>query len=292
MYSLVSSNTVQLTRELAERFKNMVATPTERPLDEDRVAHLRRKVEMGLLLPFDWSEAHLDGQVIRVNGQHSSNALCGLNGAFPTDGKVHHNVYNVDSKEDTVLLYRQFDSRKSSRSLSDIAHAFQGLHEELEHVPALTAKLGIESICWYLKLQDEMEKVGGFAPPKGDDRYALFKQTEFHPFLQWLGGTLGMKTPELNNIHVVAAMYGTFEAHELAARDFWEDARQGGKDDADATPAVILDDWLQDVRDTDKKPRRFQKINRYWGCVYAWNCHQLGKKIKTIKVEPNKKISA
>ena len=65
---------------------------------------------------------------LRMNGQHSSNMLCGLNGHFPKGLKVHIDEYEVPNKPSLALLFRQFDDRKSNRSPSDVASAYQGLY--------------------------------------------------------------------------------------------------------------------------------------------------------------------
>jgi hypothetical protein len=93
--------------------------------------HLREKALAGLLVPFTWSVAKFGDKMVRMNGQHSSTMLCNLNGAFPTDGKVHLDTYRVDSTEGLALLFRQFDDRKSGRTPSDVAAAYQSIHPNL-----------------------------------------------------------------------------------------------------------------------------------------------------------------
>ena len=114
-YRLVKSEVRDLTPELAEEFRNLEASPTERELNQARIKHLKTKAEAGQL----------------VTGQHSSNMLCGLNGHFPKGLKVHLDEYEVPNKPSLALLFRQFDDRKSNRSPSDVASAYQGLYEEL-----------------------------------------------------------------------------------------------------------------------------------------------------------------
>jgi hypothetical protein len=96
-----------LTRELAEEFRNLEASPTERALDESRVKHLREKAEAGQLVTFNWSTAKLGGRKLRMNGMHSSTMLCGLNGNFPKNLKVHLDTYEVDSPEALAILFRR-----------------------------------------------------------------------------------------------------------------------------------------------------------------------------------------
>jgi hypothetical protein len=73
--------------------------------------------------------------------------LSELNGHFPKDLKVHLDTYEVDDNDGLALLFRQFDSRKSGRTPTDVAGAYQGLHEELKDVPRASAKLAVEAIA-------------------------------------------------------------------------------------------------------------------------------------------------
>ena len=200
----------------------MEPSPTERPLNPSRVGHLREKALAGLLVPFTWSVAQFGDKMVRMNGQHSSTMLCALNGAFPKDGKVHLDTYRVGSLEGLALLFRQFDDRKSGRTPSDVAAAYQGIHPELKEVPRQTAKLAAEGINWYHRY------VEGVPSLSGDDVYNLFGDINLHPFVHWLGELFTIKTPELKRQPIVAAMVGTFIKNETEARKFWTDVARGG----------------------------------------------------------------
>ena len=74
-YRLVKSEVRDLTRELAEEFRNLEASPTERELNPVRLKHLKTKAEAGQLVTFHWSVARLGDKRLRMNGQHSSHAV-------------------------------------------------------------------------------------------------------------------------------------------------------------------------------------------------------------------------
>jgi hypothetical protein len=148
-FRLVNAEVKELTPELADQFRNLEASPTERSLDEARIKHLREKAEAGQLVTFNWSTARLGGRTLRMNGQHSSKMLCELNGNFPKGLKVHLDTYEVDSSEDLAILFRQFDDRKSGRTPGDVSGAYQGLYNDLHDVPRASAKLAAESVAWY-----------------------------------------------------------------------------------------------------------------------------------------------
>jgi hypothetical protein len=104
MFKLINSETKPLTLELAQRFKAMTPSPTERQFDQARAKMLREKAEAGQLIAFNWATARLGDKEYRVNGQHSSAVLPELNGQFPQGLKVHMDTYEVDSPDGLALL--------------------------------------------------------------------------------------------------------------------------------------------------------------------------------------------
>jgi hypothetical protein len=238
LFHLKTSETVPLTLELAEEMRDMEPSPTERDLSQARVKYLQEQAGAGKLVNFNWASAELDGRTLRMNGNHSSTMLCELNGAFPRDLYVHRDHYAVDSVDGLADLFRQFDNRKSSRTVGDVAGAWQGLHPSLRTVPKTTAKLGIQGICW------QRREVSGRPVPKGDDQFTLFNETSLHPFLVWLGTLFSSKTPELANTYVVGAMYATFIVNDDAAKVFWEQVARGGMEYNDSAASTLLDRWL------------------------------------------------
>ena len=94
-FKLLKSEVKPLTRELAAQFREMDPSPTERDLNPQRLKHLREKADAGLLVNFHWARARMGGKWLRMNGQHSSNVLCDLNGSFPDGLYAHLDDYEV-----------------------------------------------------------------------------------------------------------------------------------------------------------------------------------------------------
>lgn len=282
-FKLLSSEVIPLTPEIAQEFSAMQASPTERELNSGRVKHLRGKLLDGVGVTFHWVSAMLNGHELRMNGQHSSNALVSMNGAFPEDLRVHRERYEVPNEDSLALLFRQFDDRKSGRSPADVAGAYQGLYEPLHDVPRGVAKLGIESIIW------GQDKVLGAPVPKGDDVYGRFADPNYHGFLRWLGDVIGMKTPEMARVPVVAAIFGTFDANEAAARDFWPSVARGGVEFDETAPSTALDLWLKEQKDSNCKIVA-KPLQLYQGCIYAWTAFREEQPLKSIKFDTKKGI--
>lgn len=281
-FSLVSSKCVPMTRELAEEFRSLTPSPTERDLDPKRVRHLEQKAERGLLVTFHWAKAKFKGKWLRMNGQHSSTMLCGLNGEFPEGLYAHVDEYDVKTQEGMALLFRQFDDRKSGRTPLDVAGAYQGLVDDLREVPKPAAKLAVEGIAWYLL---RIEGVPG--TPTGDEVYSLFNDTRYHSFIRYVGELFSIKTPELRRREIVAAIYASFVMNEAEARKFWEAVARGGKDYQDDDPATVLSAWYVKAKDKDqRKPPK--PAEYYQAALYAWNAHRSEKPVSSIRVDTRK----
>lgn len=220
-------------------------------------------------------------KVLRMNGQHSSNVLCELNGSFPKGLYAHIDQYEVDGPQGLALLFRQFDDRKSGRTAGDVAGAFQMLEPALHGVAKPIGKLGVEGTAWYRRT------IEGVPVGTGDVQYTLFNEPGLHSFLLWLNELFSIKTPELKKVQVVAAMYATFIKNAEEAKKFWDEVARGGREYEDNAPSTVLDNWLKAAKEgdlkEDLKPAQF-----YQGCIYAWNAYREEKSLKDIKADTRK----
>jgi len=281
-YQLTKAEVRDLTPELAEEFRNLEASPTERELNPARMKHLKTKAEAGQLVTFHWSVARLDDKLLRMNGQHSSNMLCELNGNFPTGLKVHIDEYAVPNMASLALLFRQFDDRKSNRSPSDVAGAYQGLFSELNDVPRGAAKMAVEGACWYDRY------VEGLPAPTGDDQYVRLGEPGLHAFIRWVGELFSVKTPELRRQTIVAAMFGTWVKNEREARKFWAEVARGGVEYEDSHPTTVIDAWLKAAIENKGQRRELKPAQFYQGSIFAWNAYRDGKTITSVRFDTKK----
>jgi len=251
----------------------MAGSVSERDLKPKRLTYLKEAVLNGMAITFNWATVEIaeTGKVIRMNGNHSSNVLSQLDGAFPDGLRVHIDRYKAGTMLDAVQLFRQMDSRQSARTIDDVAGAYQGLHEDLKETPKDAARKAIDAVGWYRRLE-------GAPVPSGDDRFDLFNQTELHPFIKMVGRVLSKKTPEFTT-PVLAAMFATFEKDPREAEGFWIDvAKQGGQFEP-GHPTVVLDNWL--CSGTAKDGTQLKSREIYRGCVIAWNAFRHGKNLPT-----------
>jgi len=280
-FELIETQVLALTLELAKEFRAMRGSPTERALNPGRVEHLRQKAFDNRLIPFMWATAELDGRTYRMNGQHSSEMLCTLDGMFPPNGTVFMSKYKVPNKAGLALLFRQFDDRKSGRSTADVAGAYQGLVDELKDIPREKGKTAIDGIAWY------MAAVQGLPVARGDDKYDLFNNAGLHPFIHWIADLFTSKTPELEkHPPVIAAMFGTYEANTSEAKRFWDEVARSGDQFDDNAPSTVLDNWLR--VNHEKPDPDIKQANVYQGAVFAWNAYRAGKQIPAIRADAKK----
>jgi hypothetical protein len=285
MFKLIEAETIPLTRELVEKHMKMEPSPTERELDPSRLKYLRERADEGQLVAFNWAQARLGGKMIRMNGQHSSTMLSELNGSFPEGLHVHLDTYQADTPSDLAVLFRQFDARKSSRTIADIAGAYQGLHADLADVSRPVAKLAVEGIAY------QQIHLDGTRSKADDDQYQIFDDLRWHPFIKWMGELFSVKTPEMKLIPVAAAMFATYHVNEGQARIFWDQVARGGVEFEDTAAATVLDAWLKAAKDSDVKRRlNLRPANFYQGCIFAWNAFREEKPLKEIRFRVDKGI--
>jgi hypothetical protein len=284
-FRLVKSEVVPVTSAKAHEFRNMKPSPTERELNDKRVNYLFDQFKGGKARRFDWAVATLGDDTFRMNGQHSSHALCRLDGEFPDGLMACIDQYEVTSKEGLAVLFRQFDPAISTRGPDDVSGAYQGLYNELADVPRKLAKLGAEGICWYRSQIEEKPYV-----PTGNDRYSVFADADTYDFLKWQAELLTIKAPELARAAVVAAMYGCFMANEGEARAWWSEVARTSSASDETTQSTVLDNWLVFLKDADRQEERpdVSPKQLFQGCVFAWNAFRDDKAITTIKYNAKK----
>jgi hypothetical protein len=287
MFTLKSATVQPMTHDLAIKFRDMKPWAGERELQKQRLDHLKRKIEHGLAVPFQWAYGVLpDETEIRINAQHSSTVLAAMNGNMPEGLMATVSEYALNDMEDAALLFRQYDDRVSSRKEADISGVYQGLYDPIKNVDRRVAQLAIQGIVWYNKM------VVGLPTLDGDDIYTMFREARYHTFIVWLGNLIDIKQPELKKVAVVAAIFGTFDTNSQEAKLFWENVARGGDPDDQSNPATVLDEWLQSVaKKIDKATLNLKPAEFYQGCVMAWNAQRHNRGIKEIRHDTRKGLN-
>lgn len=285
---LTDSSIVELTPELLKEFRALIATTTEREVRRSHVKFLREKLNAQQLTAFQWATATVKGgKKRRVNGQHSSTMLheAAADGVFPTGLKVFLANYECVDDDAACELFMQFDARPSSRSSQDVAAVYQGQQADLADLDKKLAKIAIDGFHWHQRAVEKLPL------PIDDSKYSLFGDQGLHPFIRFFVEIHSTKTEELAKREIAAAVYATFAANELAAREFWPKVAAPDVDDATA-PATMLDDFLERIHAGTLDPDNFGGGSYYQACVYAWNAWRDSKAIQAIRWEVKKNLPA
>ena len=285
-FRLVKSETLIVGREQAleqaRAHQTLLRSPAERDLDPKWVEELVGRIKAGRWLPCSWATVIYEGVKSRMNGQHSSQAILDAGDGLPDQVVIHLDQYEAHEPEGMGLLFRQFDDRNSGRSKQDVAGVYQGLTKEaLEGISRKKAKIGIEGIGWFNRV---IEKV---PVSSGDDLYKNMLREVFHPFIRWLENILSIKTPELERVPIVAAMYGTFIKSEAAAQDFWANVAKNNLSD-DSDPRAVLSAELVKIREDKGKAKTPAPGEYYAKCIKAWRAFRMGEKIHSLSVNTKK----
>jgi hypothetical protein len=282
-FKLTKSETLDVTKDLVLEFSEMPPTPAERPYSEKRHDYLKDAVVNGAAVSFHWARALCleDNKVYRINGQHSSIMLAGLDGTMPENLKAHVDDYEVPDKASLGFLFRQIDPRASARSISDISAVYQGLQDDLAGVSKKSGRAAIEGIAWFLG------RIVGDYIPSGDDKFTLFQQPKHHPFIHMIGRIFSEKTPEFTKA-VLGAMYGTWECAPEQAETFWSDVAHEGGGNEGTHPATVLDAWLLAAHEA-KAENKPKEREIYRACALAWNAYRNHRNLERIgRYDPKK----
>ncbi len=273
--------------DVIQTHRQVSATPVEREFDAKWASELKDRVSKGLAVSFFWAVADLpvSGKImrLRMNGNHSSWALAELlkEGVLPDNLAIHLDTYSVSDQDGAVLLFRQFDSRKSARTKDDIAGAYQCFHEAIRGCHRSAAKIAVEGAGWYRR------ELQGLPVASGDDLYMLFAEERLHPFIKMVDGILDSKCAELKRVPIMGAIYGTWLDDARRAEEFWRLVALGSKRSA-ADAASDLDDELVRIK-TEKNGEKVKPGDLYAKCAKAWEASKEGARVTNFKVNTKTK---
>ena len=127
---------------------------------------------------------------------------------LPDGLAIHLDTYSVADETAAVLLFRQFDARKSARSKEDISGAYQCFQPALRDCNRSVLMRAAEGITWFRR---EVQQYGDrrrhpdnpTAVAIGDDVYMIFDEKFLHGFFLMIDEVLKTsKANELKNVPV------------------------------------------------------------------------------------------
>jgi len=270
-----------LTRELAEEFATMPASPCERRVKPQRLDFLRSKIDNGLFFSPKWATVKVKstGRIYRINGQHSSLVLAEANGHFPRGLTATIEHFVVDTEDDIPLLFDQFDNPISSRTNQDLIKAYASTRSELSdfNLIVLSAALSgfAASIC-----PERGGKSGKMSTITGIDRARLVHDAGFIRFALW---AIPIMSPVAKAITSKSTCYmAMHRTYSIAAADsetFWTWVRDESHPD-NKHPSRVLAKFL--ITETGRGAKASN--GKGWTqraistkCVHAWNAFRRGE---------------
>lgn len=273
MIKHIRTITKPLTQELALEFATMGSVAGERSMKSQRLGMLTSKIENGLFHSPKWAFAWLGGKRFRVNGQHSSTALCQSNGHFPQGLCAVIDEFSCDTEQELAELFEQFDNPISGRTTTDAINAHAKTEASLDDVPISAVRRAVDGIAMEYCIR-ESKRVSK------DERIRLVHTHQ--EFIRWFSAFYSDKAMSLAS--VAAAIYATWLKDKAAAHEFWSNVRSEGHPES-THPSRALAKWLREVRASRNYSagRRYSQTNLYERCVHAWNAFRRGAAVKQLK---------
>jgi len=253
----------------------------ERPYNKKRMEDLKKKIEEGKAILFNWSCAYVvsDDELYRVNGQHSSHAILNID-KFPRGLKAVITEYACDTKDDLADLFAQFDPRSSSRTPADNIRAAQAARPKLQCLKPTI----VNTIATGILIAGRNGKETRFS--QADQKVAVVRDNEgFIEFFAdiYTGGDKIADAKHLYKAAVAAVMYKTWCKDKVAADEFWTDVRDGVElkksDPAYVACNYLLTANLSRIGGSGKKVTAFEI---YCRLIRAWNAFRKGDKITRL----------
>jgi hypothetical protein len=281
---LLKTEMVPLTRQVAEHHRDLPQIPGDRPLKSSHVKHLHNCHESGLFYSPTWSVVLYQGQHLRIDGKHSSNMLCSLNGHFPSNLHVTIRHFLAETEEDLAILFAQFDNQVSTRTRAERARVHLKLHQELSAIAPTSVTKATSGIAYALS-DDGTQKFS-----REDQEQLIHSQKEFILWANQFVGTRRMSRPG-----AVAAMFMTWMRDNGAANEFWMLVRDQSHEDpknASRKLGKFLELSIYDPLDQATK-RKWTTRAFYVKSIHAWNAWRgnCGTDLKYHETAPWPKVN-
>lgn len=273
-YELVGTpKVIQLTKEMAQKFRDMDGVPSDRDLSVRRIEAYRKIAEAGLFRPLQWATAHCSetGGTYRVNGKHTSTLFSDDSVTIPRGLVSIIEHFKCDTMEDLAKLYSTYDSRLVTRTTNDINKSFAAVDEDLADVPVSIISLCVTAIA-YTKYGPHYT-----SKPAAERAEVLFDPHN-KQFVRWVVEmVVGKDSRHIKRGPVVSAMYETWKRSHRAATDFWTAVRDHSGETPSSPDRKIGKFLLTRSVNTGNGGRKNMggsacaPREMYVKCLHAWN---------------------
>lgn len=270
---------LQLTKKMAEEWRDMEEVREDRPLKERRLMVYRKVLQAGEFRPVNWAKVFVKemNQEYRVNGKHTSTVFAESDLSKCQKIIVVVEDYEVDTIEDAAKLYATFDSNLQVRNQSDVNRMFAASIPELKDRSQKFINLLVGAINYFTNPGLNTATDNSNRVTAAERAECMFDEIEF---AEWLFEIIGENNYErerhLFRVPVIAAMRGCWGKSKSAATEFWKAVRDETGENPNL-PDRKLAKWLTLMRvkggGDGRTPSRFKVMPRefYVKCIHAWN---------------------
>jgi hypothetical protein len=260
---IVKVEGVPLTHELASAFAAMTPVEGERPLKEARLHFLGMHLEKGTFFGVEWHKGveRGSGKLYRLNGQHSSHLLIGLEpDKFPAGLLATITTWEFDAP-DKPDIFDYFDNPRSARSNTDKMATYKAEHPDLEHIDLDLLVHAANGLHVY----NAGIENGFTLPPR--NRGVYFDQAEYRQFARWIDSFKdSLNKWLLGQAGITAEMFADYNKSEPLASEFWGYVLRENHPDVDHESrelARVFNDWKSSARNKTQADFR-KKASTYW----------------------------
>lgn len=277
---------VKVTQKLAEEYAgkgNTGLLAFDRPFKRWRANAYKKLMQEGKFRTTAWAKCFCkeDGNWWRLNGHHTGISAFELfEQGWVANFSVSLEVYEADTLVEVRELWETYDTRNSSRDISDINNSFASLDPKLAGV----AKGTINTLVAGMSLSEW--------DPYYSNKSSAFERAEMliehATFTHWFveivqNGSSKTRKRKIEKAPVVATMFDTWKKFPQEATKFWEAVR-----DANGTNPLSADRVLSDFL-LAARPRRnyYEDLwTDYGKCRKAWNAWRGNQEIKELVFKP------
>lgn len=280
-----SSKIVSISPKLAEKFANMRLLPGDRGITKWRKELRKKQILDGEFRGASWVSAKVkeDGNVYRINGNHTSNAahelyLAGANFDY---FKISVYEFECETLDDAAKLYEAYDPASGTRTKGNLlqthAHAVATLSKvDNKVIKIATAALAKEEWDTEARKHDVREQAENMA-----------MHTDF---VLWLEKLLskpkkGKAPTHLTRVPVVQAIFNTYNAvdDKSVVSKFWASVKDGENADKGSVQWVLYNYLISHVLGAGRSKEgvtRVQDMEMHFMCISAWNAWRKDDKWK------------
>lgn len=284
MYKLVSAKAYDITKKLAEEFRDMNEVPGERPFRPARIEALTADIERGRMISFRWSYAKIGSDKYRLNGKHTSHIFS--NGIKIPEGakpQAFVEVFECDSIDDALVLWSAYDPIISGRNLNDTLSTYISSNEGIKSVKRSVVKAALSGLVFeFFGYSQGKASINNFS------KVHLLDGKE--AFIQWLETVYEAKM--FNRAVVVSSMWKMWNINKSDCSKFWTEV-QNNSNPNPLSGSRYLRDELYTTTIHGKTPKRSRLLTPkelHIRCILSWNAWRRNQDVKFFRTNPDMKI--